>query len=159
MLELWYKTFPINSAARSTGQAAIVILLLLSLLEGYTQYFHAYAASDGVYAAFNSGPTQMAKDIRANSKLAHKAQTTYVIADNDQRAVIDYLIGGQVPYDDITAAQIASLGGGGKRFWITADQRTASVNYLKQKFAGALLQPQYSDFSQSEIYYTYQVTK
>jgi len=160
MLELWYKTFPINSAARTTGQAAISILLLLSLLEGYTQYFHAWAASDGVFAAFNSGPSQMAQDMLASAKLSHKSQTTYVVADIDQRAVIDYLIGGQVPYDNISAAQIANLpSSGAKQFWITADQRTVSVNYLKQKFAGALLQPQYSNFSQSEIYYTYQVTK
>ncbi len=34
MLELWYATFPINSAARATGQAAIILLLALTLLQG-----------------------------------------------------------------------------------------------------------------------------
>jgi len=51
MLELWYATFPINSAARASGQAAIILLLALTLVQGYTQYFRAWAGSTAVYGA------------------------------------------------------------------------------------------------------------
>ncbi|MEO7617624.1 MAG: glycosyltransferase family 39 protein, partial [Candidatus Saccharibacteria bacterium] len=45
LADLWSATFPINSAARSLGQTAISLLLVLTAFQCYTQYFVAWANS------------------------------------------------------------------------------------------------------------------
>jgi hypothetical protein len=158
MLELWYRTFPINSAARVTGQAAIIILLALTLFEGYTQYFKAWAGSGAVYAAFNEGPVAMAKHLRADKS---KNLERFVVAPADALPVIAYVDHGGTAYTAIQPAEINSLpiASAGRLFVIAAASRDEAVKNLKPKFPGGVLRPEYSDFNQTEIYYTYEVTK
>src|SRR6185369_11368090 len=66
MFELWYATFPINSAAKVSGQAAIILLLALSALQGYTQYFSAWGGSTAVYVAYNEGATSVAGHLKTD---------------------------------------------------------------------------------------------
>ncbi|HEY2003494.1 MAG TPA: glycosyltransferase family 39 protein [Candidatus Saccharimonadia bacterium] len=158
MLELWYRTFPINSAARVTGQAAIIILLALTLLEGYTQYFKAWAGSSSVYTAYNEGPVAMATHLRAEQS---RNVQRYVVAPADVLPVIAYLDYGDTGYTALEPAKINDLpvASTNRLFIIAAASRTSAVNNLKPKFPGGILRPEYSVFNQTEIYYTYEVSK
>lgn len=158
MLELWYRTFPINSAARVTGQAAIIVLLALSLFEGYTQYFKAWAGSGSVYAAYNEGPVAMASHLRAEKA---KGLERYVVAPANALPVIAFLDHGDSGYTAIQPADINNLPltGAHRLFVIDAASKADTVKNLKPKFPGGVLRPEYSDFNQTEIYYTYEVTK
>jgi 4-amino-4-deoxy-L-arabinose transferase-like glycosyltransferase len=157
MLELWYATFPINSAARATGQAAIILLLALSLLQGYTQYFRAWAGSTAVYDAYNEGSVKIAQ-LLANDKFKGER---IVVVPAAQAPVINYLDFKTGNYRivqpaDLTALPLASAG---RQFYITAASKDEAVKTLKSKFPGGVLRPIYSDFNLVEIVYLYEVNK
>jgi 4-amino-4-deoxy-L-arabinose transferase-like glycosyltransferase len=161
MLELWYKTFPINSAARATGQAAIIVLLALTLFQGYTQYFKAWGGSSQVYTAYNEGTVQLAGKLSDDARDKHFKGTRFVVAAPDEQPIAQYLVAGTLPYIAIKASDLNALpiDPGTRRFWITDSQRDEAVKSLKLKFPGGVLRPHYSDFNQTEIYYTYEATK
>jgi hypothetical protein len=158
MLELWYRTFPINSAARGTGQAAIIVLLGLSMFQGYTQYFRAWANTGQVYAAHNEGAGRMAHNILVDKKFTG---TRFVVATPDEQPVVSYLVDGAKPYTALEAKGIAGLPitPGARKFIISAASREEAVKSLKLKFPGGVLRPLLSDFNQAEICYIYEVTK
>jgi 4-amino-4-deoxy-L-arabinose transferase-like glycosyltransferase len=157
MLELWYATFPINSAARATGQAAIILLLALSLLQGYTQYFSAWAGSTPVYAAYNEGAVEIAHHLVTDKPNGER----FVVLPQEQDPVVQYLNYGNTSYKIIAPADIAGLplATGSRDFYIVAASRDDAVKVLKTKFAGGVLHPHYSSFNLIEIYYTYEVSK
>ena len=157
MLELWYATFPINSAARATGQGAIILLLALSLLQGYTQYFRAYAGSTAVYLAYDEGTTQIASHITTDKFAGER----YAVVPADQISVINYLDYKVSGYQAIlpSALQDIPIATANRQFYIVAASRDEAVKILVAKFPGNVLHPKYSQFNQDEIYYTYEVTK
>lgn len=157
MLELWYATFPINSAARATGQAAIILLLALSLLQGYTQYFRAYAGSTAVYVAYNEGVTQMASGIRKFPFTGER----YVVLPQDQFPVLFFLNSDIKNIKTLTPAELTALpiATGSRQFYIAAISRDEAVKILKAKFPGGVLRPHYSPFNQIENYYTYEIVQ
>jgi hypothetical protein len=157
MLDLWYSVFPINSAARAVGQGAILLLLALTVFQGYTQYFRAWAGSSAVYAAHNEGTTQIAGDIK---RLKFDGERFIILAP-DQAPVIDFLAFQSDNYKIIRPEDVTALpvGPGKRQFYIGSDARDATSKVLKTKFPGGILRPHYSDFNQIEIYYTYEVTK
>ncbi|GAC1600396.1 MAG: hypothetical protein NVS3B29_00810 [Candidatus Saccharimonadales bacterium] len=157
MLELWYATFPINSAARATGQAAIVLLLALTMVQGYTQYFGAWADSTAVHLAYNEGTVGIAKQLRASKFTGER----YTVTSADQIAVITYLDHDLKNYRSLQAADVAALpiATASRKFYIGAVQRDETAKTLKAKFPGGILRPHYSDFNQLEIYYTYETVK
>lgn len=156
MLELWYATFPINSAARATGQAAIILLLALSVVQGYTQYFVAWGESTAVYVAHNEGATLMAGHVR-DEKFAGKR---FVIVPAEQMPTVRYLAFG-TDVHVLTPAELNALPitPGPRQFYIGAASRDEAVKILKAKYPGGVLRPHYSPFNLVEIYYTYEVTK
>jgi 4-amino-4-deoxy-L-arabinose transferase-like glycosyltransferase len=158
MLELWYRTFPINSAARSTGQAMILVLLGLSLFQGYTQYFRAWANSSDVYTAHNESANRMAHSILDDHKFTG---TRYVVAQPAEQPVIAYLVHSSKPYAAISAHDIATLPitPGTRQFVISIASHDEAVQALKLKFPGGVIRPLISSFSLSDISYIYEVTK
>ena len=157
MLELWHATFPINSAARATGKTAIMILLGLTMLHGYTQYFGAWAASSAVHMAYNDGTVQIAESLR-NTKF--EGERLAVIAP-EQQPVVEYLNHGDKSFSVLKPSDLAGLpiASGSRQFYIGAGEREETVKILKAKFPGGVLRPHYSDFNQMEIYYTYETKK
>ncbi len=158
MLELWYTTFPINSAARTTGQAAIIILFTLSLLQGFTQYFRAWAGSTALYLAYDEGATQIALHVQTDTTKNDR----FVVVPADQTPIIDYLDYGQSRYHTLTIPQLQSLplaGNTKREFYIVTAVRDDAIKVLKAKFPGGVLRPHYSSFNQAEIFYTYEVTQ
>jgi hypothetical protein len=163
MLELWYRTFPINSAARATGQAMVIVLLALSFFQGYTQYFRAWAGSSETYTAYNEGPTQISdrlRDQQTHAKTRYGGQII-VVATGDQQPVVSYLLHTDAHYYLTDAAGVVAMPvtPGARQFWITDAARDEAVKAIKAKFPGGHLLPKYSDFNQNEIYYTYEVAK
>jgi len=161
MLELWYQTFPINSAARLTGQFAIFILLALTLFQGYTQYFRAWAGSSQVSVSYNQGAIQMAA-LLADAG-TYKGQNV-IVATPGELPVIAYLDYHGVPYVAATDAQILHIPNNpkGHQFIISAAATDNATKALKAKFAGGVLYPHYASYSpagDAEIYYTYTVSK
>ena len=156
MLDLWHATFPINSAARSTGLAAILLLLGLSVFQGYVQTFRAWSGSAETYQAYDEAAVAAAHYLTAHaSKSPH-----LVVAANDEQTVIAYLDYGQV-YQALAPAGIITLptGMGARQFIITAAVRDEAARNLALKFAGGKLVPHYSSFSQNELFYTYETTQ
>jgi 4-amino-4-deoxy-L-arabinose transferase-like glycosyltransferase len=157
MLELWYATFPINSAARATGQAAIILLLALTLVQGYTQYFRAWAGSTAVYSAFNEGTVSIAEHVKTDKFSGER----YIVIPSGQVPIIAYLDHGYAGYQIITPGQLQALPVTtvSRQFYIDTSSRDEAVKTLKVKFPGGTLQPHYSGFNQVEIYYTYEARK
>lgn len=158
MLELWYKTFPINSAARTTGQVAIILLLVLSGLQAYTQYFRAWAGMAAVHAVYNEGAVQIAARLATDKP----SNERYAVLPADQIPVVEYLAyDHRANYRAVTASKLESLpvANTKRSFYIAAASRDDAVKVLKLKFPGGVLRPQYSKFNQAEIYYTYEVSK
>jgi 4-amino-4-deoxy-L-arabinose transferase-like glycosyltransferase len=158
MLELWYQTFPINSAARLTGQLAIIVLLALSLFQGYTQYFRAWAGTSQVYAAYNEGAVQMAGYLKTEAPF--KGQNV-IVATPTEFPIVAYLDHNGPTYVNLTATGIKTLPQTGQahQFIISASSRDEATKELKARFPGGILYPHYSTFNQAEIYYTYVVSK
>jgi 4-amino-4-deoxy-L-arabinose transferase-like glycosyltransferase len=158
MLELWYRTFPINSAARAVGQGAILMLLALTLFQGFTQYFRAWANTADTWAAYNEATTRVARQMAAAKP---PTGTRYVVAPAPEHPIVQYLVPPTKPYKLVEAKDLAGLPitPGQYTFLITRSQKDETVKQLKLKFPGGKLQSILSDFDRTEVYYTYEVTK
>jgi len=157
MLELWYATFPINSAARTTGQSVMLLLLILTLFQGYAQYFRAWANSAETYAAYDEPAVAAAKYIRDEQK---PAKPRFFVGSVDEIVISQYLDDG-TSFTTLEPKGIAGLPllQSGREFIITAGTRDEAVKNLSLKFPGGKLKPHLSPFSQNEIYYTYEAAQ
>ncbi len=157
MLERWYATFPVNSAARNSGLAVILLLLFLSVYQGYQQYFVAWANSEQTYAAYSENAVAM-----GNYLLGHPFNgAKYVVIDGYSDKTVQYLTHAHTSYRRIDATDIASIPADGqpKLFLIVNSQHDASIKALKAHLPGGTLSPQYSTFNGAELFDTYTVTK
>ena len=155
MLDLWHATFPINSAARSTGLAAILFLLGLTVFQGYVQVFRAWSGSAETYLAYDEAAVAAAHYLKAPSKAA----TRVLVATPDEQTVVAYLDYGQ-SYVPITAAGVGNLTTGkSHQFVISASVRDETARNLALKFPGGKLAPHLSTFSQNELFYDYETSQ
>jgi hypothetical protein len=159
LLQLWYSTFPINSAARVSGMSAVGLLLLLTAFQGYTQYFHAWAGSAETYAAFNEEAVQ-ASTFVDNTVAAHADVNRFLVVSGDEMPVSAYLTTTKaakvISPEDLAVLPVTA---GSYEFVLTATVRDKVAKALADKFPGGNLKPFYSNFNDSDIYYDYQVTK
>jgi 4-amino-4-deoxy-L-arabinose transferase-like glycosyltransferase len=156
MLELWYTTFPINSAARTTGLTAIVILMFLSAFQGYTQYFRAWAGSSAVHAVFNEGTVGIANHLGLNKFNGER----YVVIPATQVPIVEYLDSRRATFRTVTIPELEAIpiATANRQFYIATSTRDDAVKVLKAKFPGGTLRPHFG-FNLTEIYYTYEVAK
>ena len=157
MLERWYATFPINSAARLAGLSAIILLLALSAYQGYEQYFVAWANSPQTYAAYSEDAATMGKFLVSHPFVGER----YVVIDGYSDKTVDYLAHNHAPYTRIDPSAIATLplDGQPKEFVVSNSNTDQSVKDFKSRFPGGVLTPHYSSFSGSELFLVYEVTK
>jgi hypothetical protein len=157
MLELWYRTFPINSAARAIGQLAIILLLGLTVFQGYTQYFRAWAGTAQVYTSYNEGAVSIASELRTHKFVGAR----FVVAGPEEQSVVAYLAHGDSSYGAIDSLGITTLPitPGHRQFLIANSSKPDAVNNLRLKFPGGILRPVESSFNQAEISFIYEVTK
>jgi 4-amino-4-deoxy-L-arabinose transferase-like glycosyltransferase len=154
MLEVWYATFPINSAARLSGQLAILILLGLTAYQGYTQYFVAWADSSETHRAYGDaaiGLSSWVKQLPAGT-------TTTLVADADDSLVLRYQLLNASGYQIIELAPLpAALKQRPLHLGITTTWRDQVIAQLKTTAAGGTLVSHQSSFDQADLYYTYEL--
>lgn len=156
MLERWYSTFPINSAARMAGLSAIVVLLALTGYQGYRQYFVAWANSPQTYEAYSEDAVAIGRYLNANKTGA----TRYVVIDGYSDKTVEYLTHGKSSYTRIDASQISTLDqAGSKEFVISPSAKNEALERFKSRFGGGRLSADYSTFNDAELFLTYKVTK
>ena len=152
--DLWSTTFPINSAARSLGQTAISLLLVLTAFQCYTQYFVAWANSSETYIAYNRGATAASDFVRASSAEANMA----LIAGPGELPVANYLLMGK-NITIVSPEELKALPTGKPRkMIITAEVHDAVVSTLQQRFPGGTLKA-HLDRDGSELFYDYAIAK
>jgi hypothetical protein len=157
MLELWYATFPINSAARTMGQSAILLLIGLTIFQGYTHYFRAWGGSSEVHTAYHEGTAQLANNLRTDKFIGAR----FVVAPEDQQLIVAYLNYGGTSYQPIKLDSLVGLPNdpGPRKFYLMPTDRQAAMKVIQTKFPGGILRPHYSLFNQTENYYTYETSK
>ncbi len=154
MLERWYATFPINAAARTAGLSVMVVLLALTMYQGYQQYFVAWANSPQTYAAYSEDAVAMGQYLR--NQPFHGSR--YVVTDGYSDKTIQYLTHHHASYQLITSEDIAGLPTTGpKQFLIGNNEHDSSIKALRKRLPGGQLSPQYSAFNGSELYDVYVV--
>jgi 4-amino-4-deoxy-L-arabinose transferase-like glycosyltransferase len=158
LLDIWYGTFPINSAARSIGTLPIILLLLITIYQGYKQYFIAWAGSPEVYEVSNE---------QANAIAGYLDRTNYsgqrfVAVDQYSHNVLDYLTYQKATYTAINTSDVDKVPADGqiKQIIITSAVSADSVNALKTRFPKARLSTHYSDHDDNnELFEVYEVLK
>ncbi len=106
LLYIWYRTFPINKLARTTGLAVICTLLALTLVQSYRQYFIAWAQDSRTYEAYSEGSVAVAKYLIANSRSGSK---NLVLMGGYEANPIQYLTHNKVDYQLIDEKRLRDL--------------------------------------------------
>lgn len=154
MLERWYATFPINTAARSTGLAIILVLLGLTVYQGYVQYFVAWANSPETYAAYAEDGSAIGRYMASHPF----SGTRYVLIDGYTDKTVSYLTHKRTSYTRINPSDIKNLPTtGAKEFFISNNDHDAGISALRTHLSGGKLSPEYSAFNGSELYDIYVV--
>jgi len=152
MLEVWYATFPINSAARVTGQASILILLGLTVYQGYTQYYVAWAHSSETQRVYGDTPLGMAKWVRSQPAQAHPI----VIAAPIEQYGLQYGLLDRPDYQLVSPQQLTvALARRPLYLAVSPSLRDQTVTALKATAPGGTLQVHQSNFDQADLFYTY----
>lgn len=157
MLTRWYVTFPINSAARTSGLMAIVFLLGLTAFQGYTQYFVAWAQDPSTHEAYSEDAVAVGNFLVKEGK----GTKNFVLIDGYSDKTVEYITHNKTSYQRIDANQISSIPTDGtkKLFVISKGQKDQTVKQLRERFAGGKLSPYYSAFNEDEMFFAYEVTK
>ena len=89
LLSRWYQTFPHNGPARSVGVISIGILLGLTAIVGWRQYFVAWAQDPQTYIAYNESVVAIGNFLIANP--AKQEGTNFFVGDNYESLPAQYL--------------------------------------------------------------------
>lgn len=106
LLFIWYKTFPVNKPARVFGLTIICLLMGLTLIQAYRQYFIAWAQDTRTYEAYNEGTSAIAKYILANKSSGVKE---VVVINEYESMPIKYLTHDKADYSIIDTKQLRDL--------------------------------------------------
>ena len=106
LLYIWYKTFPINKPARLVGLWIILILLGLTLVQSYRQYFITWAQDSKTYEAYNEGSVSIANYLITN---AQNGTTYYIVMGGYEANPIQYLAHNKFEYKLLDDKQLKDL--------------------------------------------------
>lgn len=156
LLDRWNSVFPINSAARMSGMLAVVVLLLLTTYQGYTQYFVAWANSQDTYDAYSEDSS-----VAAGYLNTHKFNgKRYAVAGEYQMFTVDFLTHNHTSYTRVDPGKAAAIpldSGTAKEFLFFEKDKEEVLKQLKLKFPNGHSSPHYSAFSGNELYMVYTV--
>ena len=155
MLQRWYATFPINSAARGAGLTAVLVLLFLSGLHGYTQYFVAWAQSPQTYKAHAEEAVAAGRYINQNSFEGER----FLVMEGYSNITVEYLTGQKANYRRLEVRDIDGLAvtGAPKQFIISYTWYEDAIKKLRSKFPKGKVRPFYSKFNDRELLFIYEV--
>jgi hypothetical protein len=158
LLYIWYKTFPINNLARATGLTLICLLLGLSLVQAYRQYFVAWAQDSRTYEAYNEGAVAIAKYLNVNSK---DGKNNFVLMGGYEANPIKYLTDKKSKYQLINEQQLKDLPIEGKLNEIiivpSGINQNSQIEILKAKFPKGKITTVSSDFNGSPLFVVFEV--
>lgn len=148
MLNRWYATFPINSAARSTGFSVMMILFALTAYQGYHQIFVAWARSPEIFEAYSHDAVAMAEYMNRQAKTKEDTKF-YVFMDGYSSKIPDYLTHGKAEYTHFeNSASVAEIDASKKPIVILVSrsyQRDTDPK-IKEKFPNAKSSTVYSNY-------------
>ncbi|HSH31531.1 MAG TPA: hypothetical protein VK963_02580, partial [Candidatus Saccharimonadales bacterium] len=157
MLDQWYRTFPLNSAARGAGLGAMLVLLGLTAFQGYMQYFVAWAHAPQTYEAYSEDAVAVAKFLNQTGFEGQR----YAVVHGFSDITILYLTHNQAKYERIDPGQISQLptDGAPKQFVIGQGFKAEAIKRLTERFPDGRVSPHYSDFSGNELFLVYETSK
>ncbi len=156
LLDRWNGVFPINSAARSVGGAALVFLLALSAIQGYVQYFVAYANAPQTRTAYHEEATAMARQIIKE----RFSGEVYVVMGTYDAKPIEYLTHYHSPYKRLSSNAIPNLPKQERpaEFVVPESNKEAAVRAIRVKYPTVKVTPYYSTYDASqELFVIYRV--
>jgi 4-amino-4-deoxy-L-arabinose transferase-like glycosyltransferase len=157
LLTRWYATFPVNGLARTTAVVMISFLMFLTLIQGWRQYFVAWAQDPATYAAYSENMTQIAQFINANNG----GKTTFLIAGGYESMPTLYLTNNKANYTllDTNGLRDLALQNTAQLFVFPAsDNSNTLIELLKAKYPNGILTPHYSPFDNSLLFYSFEVS-
>ncbi|MFI5240203.1 MAG: ArnT family glycosyltransferase [Candidatus Saccharimonadia bacterium] len=145
MLEIWFSTFPINSAARTLGTVPIVVLLLMGIYQGYQQYFVAWANSPDLADSFDNNARELAGYLNRTSFGGQR----YVVSTGTSAQIIDFLSFKRAEITDLPMADISKLpiGSPQKQIIFIPTETSGIIGDLKSRFPKARLSQHYSELN------------
>ncbi|MBA3678960.1 glycosyltransferase family 39 protein [Candidatus Saccharibacteria bacterium] len=155
LLTRWYRTFPVNGPARSFGVVTISLLLALTAIIGWRQYFVAWAQDPQTYVAYNESAVALGDYLAS-----HASATNYVIAGGYETLPTAYLTNKKATYVllDTKGLQDLPLANGSMQFLLLAgDSVKAKIDILQAKFPNGQLTPHFSSFNDKLLFYSFQV--
>jgi MFS family permease len=157
MLNRWYQTFPINSAARSSGLAAMLLLLGLSAYHGYNQYFLAWASSPQTYEAYSEDSVAVSKYLNTTSFNGERI----LVFDGYSDITVQYLTHNKSQYRRIDPHQIDEIPADNtpRQFLISRTYHQEAVEKLKKKYPKTKIQTEFSNFNNIELFYVAEAAK
>ncbi len=153
LLGQWLKTFPQNNAARQLGGIMLLVLILLSVREGYNQYFLAWPASTETKQAYRQGAVSAQSYLVADK--FNGAQ--FLVGESDDLTVVSYL--GLNGAAGLTAEQLKSLTKDKKprRFVVLPAAKSQSFKVFADKYPGGKLEAKLDqNGAESFLVYTFQ---
>lgn len=159
MLYIWYRTFPVNKLARSTGLVLICILMGLSVVQAYRAYFVAWAQDVRTYEAYNESAVAIANFLNNNR---HEGRANYILLGGYASYPVEYLTHKKSEYRLIDENQLRDLpiAGGSKLIIVPAgDSHDQIIEILKVKFPQGNLKSINSDFNGRLLFSAYEVNQ
>lgn len=155
LLDRWYGVFPLNKAAQFAGQAAIALLLSLSVYHGYVQYFVAWANSQETYDAYAEDISVLA-DYYLDTPFPGER---YAVSGTYGLQALEYLTHNHVRYIQIDPKKLPKLPvtAGAKEFSTLEGDKDKVLTQLKAQYPKGRVTPHYSSFSGNELFVTYTV--
>lgn len=152
----WYKTFPINRPARFVGLYLILLLLALSLIKSYKQYFVAWAQDPATYKAYAEDMVGAGKYLIAHNR---NGQTNYVFAGRYGNITVEYLTHHKVNYTLVNQKQLENVPLGGHKLFIITTEGNANqaLQTVRAKFPNGTLTEDDSSFNGQRLFYVYEV--
>lgn len=155
LLTRWYKTFPVNAPARTFGVVTISVLLGLTAIVGWRQYFVAWAQDPQTFVAYNENMVQI-----GNFLISRPNSTNYLIAGGYESMPTEYITHDKSKYSllDIQSLRDLPLSTSSQLYIFPADDNAkAKIDVLQAKYPNGQLTPHYSSFNDQLLFYTFQV--
>jgi hypothetical protein len=155
LLIQWYKTFPVNAPARNFGAAIFGLLLLLTGIIGWRQYFVAWAQDPLTYSAYSENMVQIGYYLNSSS-----GNQIFLIAGGYEAMPTQYLTNKKTEYKLLDAKQLQDqpLLDGSRLFVFPAvDNSSELISVLTAKYPTGKLVPHYSGFNEKLLFYSFEV--
>ena len=157
LLYIWYKTFPVNKPARLVGLWIVLILLGLTLVQSYRQYFITWAQDSKTYEAYNEGSVSIANYLIADNQ---NGTTYFVVMGGYEANPIQYLTHNKVDYKLLDDKQLKDLPISQGKFIVIVPAGNNHDNQLldlKAKFPNGTIKDIKSSFNGKLLFSVFEV--